>query len=106
LDALYAICGVENFNAEMRSGHLVASIRNGRYLINGFATGAAFRALQAAITSGKVERADEYWVFVRSDRTVQLNFEEAVYEELEGIAAAEGLSFKDWAQRALEEKRK
>lgn len=105
LDALYAICGVENFNAEIRNGHLVASIRNGRYPVNAFATGAAFRALQAAITSGKVEKTEEYWVFARSDRTVQLNFEEAVYEELGRMAAAEGLSFKDWVRLVLEEKR-
>lgn len=105
LDALYAICGVENFNAEIRNGKLVASIRNGRYPVSGMATAEAFRALRAAITSGKVERVDDNWVFSRSDRTVQLNFEEAVYEELEEIAAAEGLSFKDWAQRVLQEKR-
>lgn len=105
LDGLYAVCGVENFNAEIRSGHLVASIRNGRYPVNEFATAAAFRALQAAITSGKAERVDDYWVFARSDRTVQLNFEEAVYEELKGIAEAEGLSFKEWAEWVLIEKR-
>lgn len=105
LDFLYAVCGVENFNAEIRNGKLVASIRNGRYPMNAFAAEEAFRALRAALTSGKVERVDDFWVFARSDRTVQLNFEEAVYEELEGIAETEGLSFKDWALRVLEEKR-
>lgn len=105
LDVLYAVCGVENFNAEIRDGKLVASIRNGRYPVNGFATDEAFRVLQAAIISGKVESNGGYWVFARSDRTVQLVFEEAVYEELQGIAEAEGLSVKDWAQRVLIEKR-
>lgn len=105
LDGLYAVCGIENFNAEIRDGKLVASIRNGQYPVNGFASNEAFQALQEAITSGKVERVDDYWVFSCSERVVQLRFEEAVYEELRGIAAAEGLSVKDWAQRVLQEKR-
>ena len=104
LDALYAVCGVENFNAEVRNGHLVASIRNGAYAVNEFASSTALSVLQRAITSGKVESDGSHWVFSRSDRTVQLTFTEEVYEELAELAESEGFSFKEWAQLVLEEK--
>lgn len=104
LDALYAVCGVENFNAEVRNGHLIASIRNGAYAVNEVASLAALSVLQRAITTGKVERDESHWVFSRSDRTVQLTFTEEVYAELERLAEAEGLLFKDWAQEVLKEK--
>lgn len=104
LDALYAVCGVENFNAEVRNGQLVASIRNGHYPLNEFVAKDALRILRTYIQSGKVASEGTDWIFNRSDRTVQLVFEKDVYEELEGLAEAEGLSFQEWAMRVLEGK--
>lgn len=106
LDALYAVCGVENFNAEVRNGQLVASIRNGQYPLNEFVAKDALRILRNYIQSGKVTSDENNWIFSRSDRTVQLVFEEEVYEELVGLARAEGLSFQEWVLRTMEEKRK
>lgn len=104
LDVLYAVCGVENFNAEVRNGQLVASIRNGQYTVNEFVAKDTLRILQNYIQSGKVAIEENNWIFSRSDRTVQLVLEEEVYEKLEGLAVAEGLSFQEWAMRVLIEK--
>lgn len=104
LDALYAVCGVENFIAEVRNGQLVASIRNGRYSLNEFVAKDALRILRSYIQSGKVASEGSHWIFSRSNRTVQLVFEEDVYEELMGLAEAEGLSLQEWAMRVLKEK--
>ncbi|WKA60349.1 helix-turn-helix domain-containing protein [Planococcus shenhongbingii] len=104
-DVLYAVCGVENFNAEIRDGHLVASIRNGKYAVNAVATEEALKMTQKVIQTGKVEIDGDYWMFARSDRTLQLTFEEVVYEELKVLAETEGLSLKEWTQRVLKEKR-
>ncbi|MGE6415573.1 helix-turn-helix domain-containing protein [Planococcus kocurii] len=101
LDALYAVCGVENFNAEFRNGQLVASIRNGQYPLNEFVAKDAIRIFQNYIQSGKVVSEGNHWIFSRSDRTVQLVFEEDVYEELVGHAEAEGLAFQEWARQVL-----
>ena len=106
LDVLYAVCGIENFNAEIRAGQLIVSIRNGQYPVNGFATKEALRILQRHIKSGKVESESNNWIFSRSDRVVQLTFEEEVYEELKLLAEAEGLAFPEWALRVLDEKKK
>lgn len=105
LDALYAVCGVENFNAEVRNGQLVASIRNGQYPVNEFVAKDALRILRTYIQSGKVTSEENNWIFSRSDRTVQLVFEEDVYEELMGLAEKEGLSLQEWALRKLIKKR-
>ncbi|RAZ73456.1 helix-turn-helix domain-containing protein [Planococcus halotolerans] len=105
LDALYAVCGVENFNAEIRNGQLVASIRNGQYPLNEFVAKDAIRILRNYIQSGKVASEEDKWIFSRSDRTVQLIFEEEVYEELLGLASTRGLSLQEWAQQILKEKR-
>lgn len=106
LDALYAICGVENFNAEVWNGQLVASIRNGQYPVNEFVAKDALRILRTYIQSGKVISEGTDWVFSRSDRTIHLVLEEKVYEELNLLAEAEGLAFPDWALRVLDEKKK
>ncbi|MBD8015047.1 helix-turn-helix domain-containing protein [Planococcus wigleyi] len=105
LDVLYAVCGVENFNAEVRNGQLVASIRNGQYPLNEFVAKDALRILRNYIQSGKVVSEGNHWIFSRSDRTVQLVFKEEVYEELVGLAEAEGLSVQEWALRTLIKKR-
>lgn len=105
LDVLYAVCGVENFNAEVRNGQLVASIRNGQYPLNEFVAKDALRIFRNYIQSGKVVSEGNHWIFSRSDRTVQLVLEEEVYEELEGLAAVKGLSFQEWMQLIMEEKR-
>lgn len=105
LDALYAVCGVENFNAEIRNGQLVASIRNGQYPLNEFVAKDAIRILRNYIQSGKVVSEENSWIFSRSDRTFQLVFEEEVYEELVGLAEKEGLSLQEWALRTLIKKR-
>ncbi|MGB6409243.1 MAG: hypothetical protein WBF39_17340 [Planococcus donghaensis] len=104
LDVLYAVCGVENFNAEIRNGQLVASIRNGQYPLNEFVAKDALRIFRTYIQSGKVISEENNWIFSRNDRTIQLVFEEEVYEELAGLAAVEGLSFQEWAMRVLREK--
>ncbi|RLQ84882.1 helix-turn-helix domain-containing protein [Planomicrobium sp. Y74] len=104
LDALYAVCGVENFNAEVRHGQLVASIRNGRYPVNEFVAKDVLRILRNYIQAGKLASEENNWIFSRSNRTVQLVFEEEVYEELVGLAAAEGLSFQKWVHQTLTEK--
>ena len=106
LDVLYAVCGVENFNAEVRNGQLIASIRNGRYPVNEFVVKDALRIFRNYIHSGKVASEENNWIFSRSNRTVQLVLEEEVYEELEGLAEAEGLSLQEWAMRVLTEKGK
>lgn len=105
LDVLYAVCGVENFNAEVRNGQLVASIRNGQYALNEFVAKDALRIMRTYIQSGKVMSEGNHWIFSRSDRTVQLAFEEEIYEELEKLAEAEGLSLQDWVKKVLDEKR-
>lgn len=105
LDVLYAVCGVENFNAEVRNGQLVASIRNGRYPVNEFVPKDALRILRNYIQSGKVGSEENHWIFSRSDRTIQLAFDEDVYKELVEFAETEGLSFHEWVQRALMEKK-
>lgn len=105
LDVLYAVCGVENFNAEVRNGQLVASIRNGQYPLNEFVAKDAIRILRNYIQSGKVANEGTGWIFSRSNRTVQLIFEEEVYEELEKLAQTKGLAFKEWAQQILEEEK-
>ena len=105
LDLLYAVCGVENFNAEIRNGQLVASIRNGQYPVNELAAKDALRILRTYIQSGKVVKEETNWIFSRSDQVVQLAFEEDVYEELKRLAEAEGLSLIEWAQQVLIKKR-
>ena len=106
LDVLYALFGVENFNAEVRNGQLIASIRNGQYPVNDWATKEVLRSLRSYIQSGKVVSERNNWIFSRSDRVVQLAFEEEIYEELEERAGTEGLSFKEWAHQVLLENRK
>lgn len=106
LDVLYAVCGVENFNAEIRGGQLMASIRNGVYSVNNFAMKEALNILQRHVQSGKVVSEENHLIFSRSDRTVQLVFEERVFKKLEEIAKVEGLSFIEWAHQNLEEKGK
>lgn len=105
LDALYAMCGVENFNAEIRNGQLIVSIRNGRYPVNEFVAKDAVRIMRTYIESGKIVSEGNHWIFSRSDRAVQLVFEEDVFEDLVGLAEAEGLSLQDWVKKVLDEKR-
>lgn len=105
LDVLYTVCGVENFNAEVRNGQLIASIRNGQYPVNEFVAKDALRILRNYIQSGKVTSEENNWIFSRSDRTVQLVFEEEVYEELVKLAEKEGLSLQEWVLRTLINKR-
>lgn len=105
LDVLYAVCGVENFNAEVQNGQLIASIRNGQYPVNEFVAKDSLRILRNYLQSGKVISEGNHWIFSRSDRTVQLVFEEAVFKELEELAEMEGLSFQELAHRAIEETR-
>lgn len=105
LDALYAVCGVENFNAEIQGGKLFASIRNGNYVVNEFATKTALAALQTCTETGEIESKGGYWIFIPSTRKIQLQFEEAVYKELKGIAETKGLSLVKWATQVLEEQR-
>lgn len=92
---MYALFGVENFNAEVRNGQLIASIRTGQYPVKDWATKEVLRSLRSYIHSEKVVSERNNWIFRRSDRVVQLAFEEEIHEELEKRAGAEGLSFKE-----------
>lgn len=105
LDALYAVCGLENFNAEAQYDQLVASIRNGQYALNEFVAKDVLRIMRTYIQSGKVMSKGNHWIFSRSDRTVQLIFEEEIYEGLEKLAEAEDLSLQGWLKKVLDEKR-
>jgi len=106
LDLLYTVCGVENFNAEVRNGQLVASIRNGRYHVDDFVVKDTLRILRTYIQSGKVVSEGTNWIFSRSDRTVQLVLEEEVYKEFKLLAEAEDIALNEWAQQVLKEKYK
>jgi DNA-binding transcriptional MerR regulator/predicted HicB family RNase H-like nuclease len=105
LDALYAICGVENFNAEIRAGQLSLSVRNGIYPVSDSVSAGSFSLIKRHIRSGKMAKEDGYWVFSRSSKMVQLQFEEEVFTEMEAAAKKAGVSVKEWIYNLLEEKR-
>lgn len=104
LDALYAICGVENFNAEIRTGKACFSVRNGRYPINAWATAEALTVIQEHIKSGEVEAVDGAWHFNRTSMFVQLEFETEDYASIKQFAKEAGISPREWIHQAISEK--
>lgn len=104
LDALYAICGVENFNAEIRTGKACLSVRNGIYPINEWATEEAMAVIKAHIKSGEVEKNDGAWHFNRTSLFVQLEFETEEYASIKQFAKEAGISPREWIHQAISEK--
>lgn len=105
LDVLYAVCGVENFNAEVRDGFLFISIRNGSYPANSFATKEALALVNRHIESGTVKAAGDAWIFMHNEKSLLISLEEQVYDDLKKVASHSNLSLKDWVQQLLIEKR-
>lgn len=104
LDALYTICGVENFNAEVRKGKACLSIRNGSYPLNKWATEEALAALKNHMKSGEIEVTNGEWHFKRTSLFIQLEFETAEYASIKQLAKEAGISPRAWIHQAIEEK--
>lgn len=106
LDALYAVCGVENFNAEIRAGRLNVSVRNGNYRINELMPAGSHTLMKRHIQSGSLELAEDNLVFSRNIKLVQLQFDEEAFKGMEAAAKMTGVSVKEWIYSVLEEKSK
>lgn len=106
LDTVFAVCGVENFNAEIRNGQLNISVRNGAYPINEFATADALSLLKKHIPSGSLYKNEEDWIFSRTTKLVQLEIEIDRYRKIEEFAKNSNMSVKAWIHQLIEEKQK
>ena len=103
LDALYTVCGVENFNAYFQRGNLVIAVRNGQYASD-YAPAAALQALKEYSVSGDIEVSEGVWHFNKTVKTIQLEVPTRSYHAYKKEADKQKLSVKDWIHQVLQEK--
>lgn len=103
LDFLYSNCGVENFNAEIVGGKLVASIRNSEYRTIQ-TNEKTLKLLRQYIVNGKLEMGHDHWIFGRTEKSVQVHMNPEDYLLFKQEAKKDNLSFKNWIENALAEK--
>ncbi|QFG00377.1 hypothetical protein PB01_17075 [Psychrobacillus glaciei] len=83
---------------------MTISVRNGRYLIDWLPAVGTLEARKAYIVSGELEATEACLYFTRTEKTIQLQLDNATYAALNREAKKEQVSLRVLVQRTLSEK--
>lgn len=101
VDAIYNVCGVENFNADIHQGSLVISVRNGTY-ISDYPTN-SLEVIKEYLEIGDIEVSDGAWHFRLTKKTIQIQVDAEDMPIFTAEAERQRTSVKELLEKYLKE---
>lgn len=104
IDAIYNVCGIENFNADIHQGSLVISVRNGTYASN-YPTD-SLEVIKEYLENGDIEVSEGAWHFKLTKKTIQIQVDSDDMPVFVAEAERQQTSVKDILENFVKEKAK